>query len=124
MYPGAGQSQEQQHKKGHHRQRRRQVAVCTSRVRLQHTNEEHSIDRFTEASIGQIQDEVTRVGSKKHDRSPEKTPLVTPDRRGPERRFPIGLPSSVGGFGLAALASSGVLHQELDAWITRERWLW
>ena len=123
MYPDVGQSQEQQHKKRHHRQRRRQVAVRTSRVRLQHTNEEHSIDRFTEATIGQIQDEVTRVGPKKHDRRPEKTPLVTPDRRGTERRFPIGLPSSVGWFSLAALGSLGA-GRELDAWITREIWLW
>ena len=104
MHPDSGQVQEQQSEKGHHRQRRRQVAVRTSRVCLQHTDEEHSIDRFTEATIGQIQDEVTRVGSEKHDRRQEKTPLgETPGWRGTERRFPIGLPSSVGWFGLATL---------------------
>ena len=73
--------------------------------------------------LGKYRTKLRELARKKHDSGQEKTPLVTSDRRGTERRFPIGFPSSVGWFGLAALASSGV-GWELDAWITRERWLW
>ena len=40
VHTDSGQVQEQQSEKGHHRQRRRPSAVCTSRVCLQHTNKE------------------------------------------------------------------------------------
>ena len=66
----------------------------------------------------------TRVGSETNASCQEKTYLAaTAGRRGTERRFPIGLPSTVGKFGLSTLAPRGAA-QEVDTWNTHARWPW